>query len=58
LLAPGGDGCLRRSAAWVGEVCEPWMVEEVMKKIAEIKGLDLDETRLQILENVKTLFGI
>jgi Tat protein secretion system quality control protein TatD with DNase activity len=34
------------------------MVEEVMKKIAEIKGLDLDETRLQILENVKTLFGI
>lgn len=41
-----------------GEVCEPWMVEEVMKKIAEIKGLDLDETRLQILENVKTLFGI
>jgi TatD DNase family protein len=41
-----------------GEVCQPWMVEEVVKKIAEIKDLDLEETRLQILENVKNLFNI
>lgn len=41
-----------------GEVCEPWMVQEVIKKIAEIKGLDLEETRLQILQNAKTLFDI
>lgn len=41
-----------------GEICEPWMVEEVVKKIAEIKGLDFEQTRLQILENVKTLFDI
>jgi Tat protein secretion system quality control protein TatD with DNase activity len=34
------------------------MVEEVVKKIAEIKDLDLEETRLQILENVKNLFNI
>ncbi len=41
-----------------GEVCEPWMVEEVVKKIAEIKALGIEETRLQILQNVKTLFNI
>lgn len=41
-----------------GQTCEPWMVEEVAKKIAEIKGLDPEETRLQILKNVKTLFNI
>lgn len=41
-----------------GQTCEPWMVEEVANKIAEIKGLDPEETRLQILKNVKTLFDI
>lgn len=40
-----------------GQTCEPWMVEEITKKIAEIKGLDVEETRLQIIKNVKTLFG-
>ena len=34
------------------------MIEEVAKKIAEIKGLDSEETRLQILKNVQPLFGI
>ncbi len=41
-----------------GKDCEPWMVEEVVKKIAEIKGLDQEEFRLQIIKNVKTLFNI
>ncbi len=41
-----------------GQMCEPWMVEEVVKKIAEIKGLDQEVVRLQILQNVKTLFGL
>lgn len=41
-----------------GKTCEPWMVEEVAKKIAEIKGLDPEETRLQILENSKNLFRL
>lgn len=41
-----------------GKDCEPWMVEEIAKKIAEIKGLALEETRLQILQNVKSLFGV
>lgn len=41
-----------------GKECEPWMVEEVAKKIAEIKSLDPKSVRQQILGNVKTLFGI
>ena len=41
-----------------GQTCEPWMVEEVAKKIAEIKGLDPEVVRLQILKNVKTLFRV
>ncbi len=41
-----------------GKTCEPWMVEEVAKKIAEIKGFDPEETRLQILENSKNLFRL
>lgn len=41
-----------------GEVCEPWMVEEVVKKIAEIKNLPFEEVKSQILRNVKTLFNI
>lgn len=38
--------------------CEPWMVEEVVKKIAEIKGLDLETVKKQLLENTKRVFGI
>lgn len=41
-----------------GKECEPWMVEEVTKKIAEIKGLELEQVRLQILQNKRSLFGI
>ncbi len=42
--------------AYRGERCEPWMVEEVAKKIAEIRGITLDEV-LQITdENAKNLF--
>lgn len=41
-----------------GQTCEPWMVEEVVKKIAEIKDLDMDDVQSQVLENTKRLFGI
>lgn len=41
-----------------GQICEPWMVEETVKKIAEIKGLDGEEVRLQLLKNTQNLFGI
>ncbi|MBT4121217.1 MAG: TatD family hydrolase [Candidatus Magasanikbacteria bacterium] len=39
-----------------GERCEPWMVEEVAKKIAEIKVLTEEEVRDVTVENAKRLF--
>lgn len=36
-----------------GKRCEPWMVQEVYKKIAEIKGLDEEVVRAQLIENAK-----
>ncbi len=41
-----------------GKTCEPWMVEEVVKKIAEIKNEPLEKVRVQILENAKRVFGL
>jgi len=41
-----------------GKRCEPWMVKEVYKKIAEIKDLDKKTVRLQLLENSKKLYKI
>ncbi|MBP9802900.1 MAG: TatD family hydrolase [Candidatus Pacebacteria bacterium] len=39
-----------------GKTCEPYMVIEIYKKIAEIKGLDLETTTSKIRENVKRVF--
>jgi TatD DNase family protein len=41
-----------------GKTCEPYMVIEVYKKIAEIKGLDLDMAIFKIRENTKRVFKI
>ncbi len=41
-----------------GKTCEPFMVIEVYKKIAEIKNLEFDFVVNQIRENVKRVFGI
>lgn len=41
-----------------GQRCEPWMVEEVVKKIAEIKGLPVEEVERQMIFNAKRVFGI
>jgi TatD DNase family protein len=41
-----------------GQRAEPWMVEEVYKRIAEIKGLSLEEVTTQILKNVENTFGV
>lgn len=43
--------------AYRGERCEPWMVEEVAKKIAEIRGLSLDSVISQATENTLRLFS-
>lgn len=36
-----------------GKRCEPWMVKEVYKKIASIKGLKEERVREQLVENAK-----
>ena len=41
-----------------GQTCEPWMVIEVAKKIAELKGIDLETLRLQLIENSRIFFNI
>jgi len=45
-------------APYRGKTCEPWMVEEVYKKIAEIKNLSIDEASEVIMQNAKRVFGI
>jgi TatD DNase family protein len=41
-----------------GERCEPWMVQEVYKKIAEFKQLDAEEVREQLLKNAQQLYQL
>ncbi len=42
--------------AYRGKRCEPWMVEEVVKKIAEVKGLSVEEVAAATTQNAKNLF--
>ena len=44
--------------AYRGQRSEPWMVEEVIKKIAEVKKLPCDLVEKQIEINTRTLFGL
>ena len=41
-----------------GKTCEPWMVEEVYKKIAKIKNLPEEEVAKVVMENAKRVFDI
>ncbi len=41
-----------------GQRCEPWMVEEVYKKIASIRGEDEESVRLALLENSRRFYKI
>lgn len=41
-----------------GKRAEPWMVEEVVKKIAEIKGMSFEEVAEQTTKNAQKLFNI
>ncbi len=41
-----------------GQRCEPWMVKEVYKKIAEIKEMDEEVVRIQLLKNANVLYKI
>lgn len=41
-----------------GARCEPWMVQEVYKKISQIRGEDEEVLRQQLLQNAATLYKI
>lgn len=41
-----------------GKRCEPWMVSEVYKKIAEIKEEDEEVVRIQLIENAHKMYKI
>ena len=41
-----------------GRRCEPWMVKEVYKKIAELKDMDEETVRHQVVLNAKKLYKI
>jgi len=41
-----------------GKRCEPWMVQEVYKKIAEIKDLDEEVVRTQLINNAKRQYKL
>ena len=41
-----------------GTTCEPWMVKEVVKKIAEIRNEDFEKVRQQLLANAETFIGL
>lgn len=45
-------------APYRGRRCEPWMVQEVYKKIASVKGLDEELVREQLVKNAKKLYRI
>ncbi len=41
-----------------GKTCEPWMVKEVYKKIAEVRGANEDIVQKQLLINAKNFFQL
>lgn len=41
-----------------GKTCEPWMVVEVARRIAELKGLEFEVVQKQLRENTRTFFGV
>ena len=41
-----------------GKRCEPWMVKEVYKTIAEIRNEDEEKVRMQLMENACTFYGL
>jgi TatD DNase family protein len=40
-----------------GKTCEPWMVTEIVKRIAEIKQEPLEKVQAQLIANARTFFG-
>lgn len=55
-ILPETDAPFASPLPWRGKRCEPQYVLEVVKKIAEIKQIPLEETQKQLLESTKKLF--
>ncbi len=55
-ILPETDAPFAAPKPWRGTRCEPQYVLEVVKKIAEIKGLPFQDVEQKLLENVYTLF--
>jgi TatD DNase family protein len=55
-ILPETDAPFASPLPWRGQRCEPQYVTEVVKKIAEIKELPLEDVQRQLLQNTKTLF--
>lgn len=41
-----------------GKRCEPWMMIEVVEKIAELKAMEVETVRQQLLRNAATLYNL
>ncbi len=52
------DAPFAAPAPYRGKTCEPWMVEEVYKKVAEIKRLPIEKVIEVIRENIKRVFKV
>lgn len=52
------DAPFAAPAPYRGKTCEPWMVEEVYKKIAAIKGEDEEVVRKAIISNAARIFSL
>ena len=52
------DSPLVSPVPYRGKRCEPQMVKEVVKRIAELKAMSIEETNNIILNNIKRVFGI
>ena len=52
------DAPFAAPAPYRGKSCEPWMVEEIYKKIAEIKNLPIEKVREVVMANAKRIFKI
>lgn len=52
------DAPFAAPAPYRGKPCEPWMVIEIAKKIAELKGLDLEVVQTQVLDNTAQFFAL
>ncbi len=52
------DAPFAAPAPYRGKPCEPWMVIEVAKKVAELKNMDEEDVRQQLLKNTQKFFNL